>query len=250
MRLLGRYLGKFGQIDIVERKDDGTRFYLEEGIYQSKATLGGELPFQYIRLMAGVLKRSTNVLLLGCGGGTLATLLVRAGKAVTVVDHNPISFQIAQRFFGMPEAASCVCADFRQYLAACTASFDGIAIDISGPGFSIARAFDLATCDSIRARLCQRGRITMNVPVESDVDPSPDRIAARLAGDALRAWVFDHPGHQERNVILACRPELGFPDRKRLALPDGPDDQAWVCRRARLHLRQLQREQQLLSPSS
>ena len=250
MRLLGRYQGKFGQIDIVERKDDGTRLYLEEGIYQSKATPAGELPFQYIRLMAGILKRSTNVLLLGCGGGTLATLLVRAGKAVTVVDHNPISFQIAQRFFGMPEAATCVCADFRQYLGDCATSFDGIAIDVSGPGFSTGREFDLATCNLIRARLYERGRITMNVPVESDIDAAPDRIAARLAGNSMRAWVFDHPGHDERNVILACRPEFSFHDRGILVLPEGPGDQAWVCRRARLHLRQLQREQQLLPTST
>ena len=98
----GRYQGKFGQIDIVEREDDGTRIYLEEGIYQSKATRAGELPFQYVRPMAGILKRSTNVLLLGCGGGTLATLLVKAGKAVNVVDHNPISFQIAHYWTSSP----------------------------------------------------------------------------------------------------------------------------------------------------
>lgn len=248
MRLLGRYQGKFGQIDIVERKDDGARLYLEEGIYQSKATRAGELPFQYIRLMAGILKRSTNVLLLGCGGGTLATLLLRAGKAVTVVDHNPISFQIAQRFFGMPEETSCICADFRQYLTDCTTSFDGIAIDVSGPGFSFSRAFDLATCNLIRGRLRDRGRIAMNVQVVSDVDPAPDRIAARLSGDSLRAWIFDHPGRPERNVILACRPELSFHDRKKLAAPQDLDDQDWNCRRARLHLRQLQHEQR--SPSS
>jgi len=71
-----------------------------------------------------------------------------------------------------------------------------------------------------------------------------------IRGDTLRAWVFDHPGHQDRNVILACRPELSFQDRKLLTLPESPGDQAWICRRARLHLRQLQRELQLQSTRS
>ena len=90
----------------------------------------------------------------------------------------------------------------------------------------------------------------MNVPVASDIDAAPDRIAARLAGDSMRAWVFDHPGPDERNVILACRPELSFLDRKILMQPEAPGDRPWVCRRARLSLRQLQRERQALSTST
>jgi hypothetical protein len=38
VKLLGRYQGKNGQIDIVECSWDGTRVYFEEGIRQSQAT--------------------------------------------------------------------------------------------------------------------------------------------------------------------------------------------------------------------
>jgi spermidine synthase len=237
MRLLGRYKGQFGAIDIVERLDDGARLYLEEGIYQSQATGDGELPFAYVRLMAGILSRATNVLLLGCGGGTLATMMVRDGKGVTVVDRNPISFQIAERFFGMPPGVTCVCADFRDFLRECQFRFDGIGIDISGPGFDAAASFDPATCTLVRARLSDRGRIAMNVSAASDVDPAPDRIAALLAGNTLRAWIFDHPGRGERNAILACRPERSFKERDLLGTAETPDEDAWVCRRTRLELR-------------
>jgi spermidine synthase len=234
MRLLGRYQGKFGTIDVIERKSDGARLYVEEGIYQSQAMPRGELPFQYVRLMAGLLAQSTNVLLLGCGGGTLATLLVRAGKAVTVVDHNPISFKIAQGFFAMPSAVTCVCSDFRDYLRQTTLTFDGIGIDVSGPGFDAADCFDPSVCELIRSRLHPRGRMTMNLAVASDVDPLPDRIAGRLASGSLHAWIFDHPGVGERNAIIACRPERSFNERKFLVVAEGPDDEEWSCRRARI----------------
>jgi hypothetical protein len=69
------------------------------------------------------------------------------------------------------------------------AYYDGIAIDVGGPGFRFAEEFDAETCDAIRARLAPGGRIVMNVMVSDDIDPIPDRIAARLAGEELRTWI-------------------------------------------------------------
>ena len=54
------------------------------------------------------------------------------------------------------------------------------------PGFRFGDEFDAETCDAIRARLKPGGRIVMNALVMNDIDPTPDRIAARLAGDACR----------------------------------------------------------------
>lgn len=233
MRLLGRYRGEFGIIDVVECLDNGARLYLEDGTYQSQATAEGYQPFPYVRLMAGILCPAENILLLGCGGGTLATMMVRAGKTVSVVDRNPLSFVIAERFFGMPTDVPRVCADFRDFLHECHIQFDGIAIDVSGPDFDMAAAFDVATCDLLRARLNHGGRIAMNVSAECDLDPTPDAIAMRLAGDTLRAWIFDQPGRGPRNAILACRPERGFRERDLLGTPVAADDEFWVCRRAR-----------------
>jgi hypothetical protein len=80
LKLLGSYQGRNGQIDIVECPWDGTRVYFEEGIRQSQATPAGESVFTYVKLMDELLSRSDQVLVLGCGGGNLATRLCRVSE--------------------------------------------------------------------------------------------------------------------------------------------------------------------------
>ena len=43
-------------------------------------------------------------------------MLARQGKSVTVVDHNPVSFDLAKRFFGLPKEIPCIVEDFKEYL--------------------------------------------------------------------------------------------------------------------------------------
>jgi len=207
VRLLGRYQGRNGEIEIVECSWDGTRIYFEEGVRQSQATPDGESVFTYVKLMDELLYRSKNILVLGCGGGNLPTRLARLGKSLTIVDNNPVSFVIAHKFFGLPDDLPRMVSDFRRFVYQDDTLYDGIAIDVGGPGFEFNDEFDVDTCDAIRARLAPGGRIVMNVTVSNDIDPSPDRIASRLAGDDLFAWIVDEPGIQDRNAILACVPE-------------------------------------------
>ena len=79
VRLIGRYQGRNGEIEIVECSRDGTRIYFEEGVRQSQATPDGESVFTYVKLMDELLRRATNILVLGCGGGNLATRLAGLG---------------------------------------------------------------------------------------------------------------------------------------------------------------------------
>ena len=52
------------------------------------------------------------------------------------------------------------------------------------------------------------GRIVMNVMVSDDIDPTPDRIAARLAGRGEpRTWIVDEQFIVDRNAVIACVPE-------------------------------------------
>jgi SAM-dependent methyltransferase len=207
LKLLGRYQGRNGEIKIVECSGDGTRIYFEEGVRQSQATPDGESVFTYVKLMGQLLYRSTNILVLGCGGGNLATRLARLGKRLTIVDSNPISFVIAQEFFGLPHELPCMVSDFRKFVYRDEALYDGIAIDVGGPGFRFNDEFNVETCHAIRARLAPGGRIVMNVLVANDIDATPDRIAARLAGDSLRTWIVDEQGIEDRNAVIACSPE-------------------------------------------
>ena len=239
MRLLERYQGRNGEIEIVECSWDGTRIYFEDGVRQSQATSDGESVFTYVKLMDELLHRQKKILMLGCGGGTLATRLARLGKRLTIVDNNPISFVIAHKFFGLPDDLPCMVSDFRKFIYDDDALYDGIAIDVGGPGFQFNDEFDTETCDAIRARLAPGGRIVMNVTVMNDIDPIPDRIAARLAGDSLRIWIVDEQGILDRNAVIACSPE------KQLNARSGLNDilhgnlEKWSIRRGRLHHRDL-----------
>ena len=60
VRLLGRYQGRHGEIEIVECSWDGTRIYFEEGVRQSQATPDGESVFTYVKLMDELLVRYEN----------------------------------------------------------------------------------------------------------------------------------------------------------------------------------------------
>ena len=237
--MLGRYQGRTGAIEIVECSADGTRIYFEEGVRQSQATPDGESVFSYVKLMDELLHRSTNILILGCGGGNLATRLARIGKKLTIVDNNPISFVIAQKFFAMPDGLPLMVSDFRTFILDDDFLYDGIAIDVGGPDFRFENEFDVETCDAIRARLAPGGRIVMNVLVANDIDPVPDRIAARLAGDRLAAWIVDEQGVQDRNAIIACVPEKRLNAHPTLTEVMQNSLERWSIRRGRLHGRDL-----------
>ncbi len=239
MRLLGRYQGRNGEIEIVECSWDGTRVYFEEGVTQSQATPDGESVFTYVKLMDELLYRSKKVLVLGCGGGNLATRLARLGKKLTIVDNNPISFVIAHKFFGLPDDLRCMVSDFRKFIYEDDALYDGIAIDVGGPGFQFNDEFDVETCNAIRARLAPGGRLVMNVLVDHDLDPLPDRIAARLAGDQLQVWIADEPGIKDRNAIIACLPEKQLNAREALNDVMCNNHERWSIRRGRRRSRDL-----------
>jgi len=239
VRLLGRYQGRNGEIEIVECPQSGTRIYFEQGVRQSQATPDGESVFTYVRLMDELLSRSANILVLGCGGGNLATRLTHLGKNLTIVDNNPVSFVIAQKFFALPDDLLCIVSDFRKFVFQDEALYDGIAIDIGGPGFRFNDEFDTETCEAIRARLAPGGRIVMNVTVPNDIDPTPDRIAARLAGDGLRVWIVDEQGIEDRNAIIACLPERQLNARPALQEVMENTSERWSIRRGRLRSQDL-----------
>jgi SAM-dependent methyltransferase len=239
VKLLGRYQGTSGKIDIVECSWDGTRIYFEEGVRQSQATPDGESVFTYVKLMDELLSPCEQVLVLGCGGGNLATRLWSLGKRLTVVDHNPISFVLAHRYFDLPDELPCIVSDFRKFVFDDRGYYDGIAIDVGGPGFRFTDEFDAETCDAIRSRLAPGGRIVMNVTVANDIDPTADQIAARLAGEELRTWIVDEQGIEHRNAVIACMPEKTPGSWAALDRVMRLSHERWAIRRGRLRKRDL-----------
>ena len=235
MKILGRYKGKLGDIAVWESEKTRDRFYLEGEIFQSHSSAAGESRLPYVKIMEAFLSDAKNVLLLGCGGGNLATMLARSGKSVTVVDHNPVSFDLAKRFFGMPKEISCLVADFKEYLAIETRSFDGIAIDVGGPGFFYEEQFDPTTCHSITTRLSPGGRAILNMLVATDFDAAPDLIGGDLSEGHVESWIFDQPGLLNRNVLLVCLPKKArrAANKRYMAELSTTIGQLWAPRRPR-----------------
>jgi len=207
MRFLASFQGRRGEIVIMEDLDTGARSYYEDGVFQSHAMADGTSSFSYVHVMARLLRRCNNVLLLGCAAGSLATMLSRQGKHVTLVDDNAVSFEIARQFFNLPDEVVCVVEDFHAFLGREPTCFDGMGIDIGAASIRFDEEFDLHTCREIRARLAPGGRIAMNMVVEHDIDAVPDRILAMLAADDLRGWLYDQPGEPNRNAVLSVVPE-------------------------------------------
>jgi spermidine synthase len=206
MHVLARFAGPNGEIAVIEDQATGARHYREGGVSQSCVLPGGEAGVAYIRLMAALLEGSKDALLLGCGGGSLATMLSRGGSRVTVVEVNPVSFQLARTFFWMPGGIECVTADMRVFLRRRSPSFDGIGIDVGGPDFSYEAVLDPATIARARRALRGGGRIAVNISCETPDDPVPGRIAHRFEGRGLDVWMFMENAADARElnaVILA-----------------------------------------------
>src|SRR5258708_11157970 len=97
--------------------------------------------------MDELLSGSEQILVLGCGGGNLATRLSRRGKRLTIVDNNPISFVVAQRNFELPDELPCIVSHFRKFVFDDRPYYDRVPIDVCGPGFRFIDQFDTETRD-------------------------------------------------------------------------------------------------------
>jgi spermidine synthase len=209
MHVLARFAGPNGEIRVLEESATGARLYREGGVFQSRVLPGGEAGVMYVRLMAALLAGVAEVLLLGCGGGALATMLHRRGSRVAVVEVNPISFQLARTFFWMPNGIECIAADVGAFMCRQRRTFNAIGIDVGGPRFSYEEVLAPATIARVRRALRPGGRIAVNISLVAHDDPVPGRIADRLAAEGLEVWAFTgEESAEELNVVLlasACR---------------------------------------------
>jgi len=130
MRELASYEDDATLIQIMESSKDGSRFYFEGGALYTHIDGSGRNLLYYVDGMLKLLRRSQDILLLGTAGGALASELHRRGSRVTAVDNCPVTFDIARRWFYLPEQVECVQADAGDFLAATTGKWNAVAIDV------------------------------------------------------------------------------------------------------------------------
>ena len=190
---------------IEQNNATGAVSYWRGGGHQSEADENGVSLAEYIHVLYGLIRqaKSRRVLMIGCGGGTLATMLDRAGVKIVMVDIDPASFGIARDYFNLPDHIERHVADGAAFLKRERRRFDAIVLDaFSGAEIPehllTSRFFAL-----VKSRLAARsGLCVLNLIVANDDDPLPHEIGSRLKTVWRNVRLLDRPDWTERNAIL------------------------------------------------
>jgi SAM-dependent methyltransferase len=196
-----------GALVIEQNNATGEVSYWQKGDHQSVADRTGVSLAEYIHAIFGLLRqaKARDVLMIGCGGGTLATMLHRVGVAVTLVDIDPSSFDIARRYFHLPDEIPRHVADGARYLRKTSVRHDAIVLDAySGsamPKHFLTPAFFRLAKSRMRAR---NAIFAMNLLVANDDDRIPDRILSHMRETWRHARLLDAEGWDNRNAIAVA----------------------------------------------
>jgi predicted O-methyltransferase YrrM len=205
MTTLAQRKSRFGPpINIEEEMRTGAIAYWQGDYYQSRADRNAVSLLDYIHALFGLIaqKRVQSVLMIGCAGGSLATMLTQAGMMVTAVDVNPQAFLIARRYFALPDSVECRVADGLDYLISTRRMFDAIVLDAFHGGLMDEDLLSDAFFARARKRLRKGGAVFANIHVRDDSDGAADRAAARMADAFSDVRILDRRHAKQRNAIL------------------------------------------------
>jgi len=187
----------------VEDNRTGGISYWQAADHQSVADRNGVSLAEYIHALFGLLlqKRPRHVLMIGGAGGTLATMLTRRGIQVTLVDINPMAFDIARLYFQMPAGVKCHVSDGAAFLRRNSARYDAIVLDAFSEEKIPRHFLKAAFFRLVKKRLMRGGLFLINITVLDDEDLVPDGVCWALK----RAWrdvrLLDSEGFENRNAI-------------------------------------------------
>src|SRR2546423_4019080 len=99
-----KHASKFGVIKLQFRKRTRTLTYEQRGGWQSTADVNGISLHAHIHALYGLVLQhpGKSILMIGCGGGTLGTMLARAGERGSLFGIYPGSLRLAKRYFCLP----------------------------------------------------------------------------------------------------------------------------------------------------
>ncbi len=196
-----------GGMVVEQNNATGRISYWQARDHQSEADRNGVSLAEYIHAMYGLLRqaKSRDVLMIGCGGGTLATMLHRVGVNVVIVDIDPASFQIAHDYFHLPHALECHVLDGKKFLQNVTCRFDAIVLDAYSAQEIPKQFLSGAFFDLAKSRMRSRNSLLLaNVILADDDDPK----AARLMRTMRTTWrdvrLLDSIGYVNRNAVIVA----------------------------------------------
>jgi spermidine synthase len=193
-----------GEIVVYRHRASGLTLYTQGGYEQSAADQNGVSTASYIHALYGLVRqtRSQDVLIVGCGGGSLARMLVRAGARVAMVDLDPASFELARNYFSLPEACVCHVGDGREFLTGNARRYDAIVLDAYTAGEMPAHLADRAFFALVKRRLNAKGAFFVNAFVRGPEDTFARDIAAHLRQVWRHVRVLEMTTRVNRNAIV------------------------------------------------
>lgn len=189
---------------IEQNNRTGSISFWEKTDNHSIADRNGVSTVDYIHAMYGFLRqaKSKHVLMIGCGGGTLATMLRRVGVTVTIVDIDARNYEIARSYFHMPDDVECHVADGEAFLRRDPRQFDAIVLDAYADN-DIPRHFQKQRfLNLLKSRLRPRGGIVLvNLMAGSEEDRTADRYARLMKRTWSQVRLLDPEGYESRNLV-------------------------------------------------
>ncbi len=151
----------FGTVKILRSEADASgrfhRIYFHDGITQNTVDSSGASMSFYTYALEALARAyrpgMKNALALGMGAGIVPMQLAQLGVAVDVVEINPASLEVAQRYFGYDaQRVRTHITDARTYVRECPRRYDVIVVDLfqgdGTPEYLVTREFfhDLRSC--------------------------------------------------------------------------------------------------------
>ena len=210
MKVLSRRHEGGRSVRVVEFSFDGSRLYFDGLALYTHVDAQGSNLLTYISAMERALTGAPTVLLLGTAGGALATQLSRAGVAVTAVDNWPTAFELARRWFHLPDSVECIHADALALLRATDRQWSAVAIDVFH-GVEIPADFLTLDVAQLLTRVVEPGGLIVWNVADSPTSRPARRIVEALRLQGLRPSMVSVIDAEVGNTLIVCRNSPGDP---------------------------------------
>ena len=235
-RVEGIHSSLFGTVKILRSDADGEgkflRMYFHDGLIQNTVD-SNQRSISFYTYALEALARAyrpqlQDVLMLGLGAGIVPSRFARDGARVEVVEIDPASLAVAQRYFGFDAArVTTHQADARTFVGDCAPRHDVVLVDLfhgdGTPDYLITREFfrDLRRC------LKPGGVAVFNTFANLEDPRAYAHLLATLQSELPHVALYrpDWPGSRQINSFLVAA-SAPLPAPQRVTLTDVPERHA------------------------
>ena len=207
----------FGMLQVLDRRDGGCRFYLNDSLTQNTYDPERKLSVSHFTYALSGLTRAyttntADVLCIGLGVGIVPMEFAREGARVDVVEINPAIVPVAVRFFDLQtNKLNLTLDDGRHFLNRCRKQYDVVILDAFLGDSSPSHLLTREAFSSIRRVLRPGGLLVINS--FGHLEPGRDFFTASL-DKTLKAVFTSVRAHTSGDggifFVASDRPGLGF----------------------------------------